>query len=325
MSYLLNSVKRSQFKLYQKLNLPKYPYGVAEILLATPSLLNIMNATQLILWAIKASIFLTVFALGLDAIPKDATYLFRNPGRLLRSLLSIYIIMPLVALVIVSAFNLHPAVEIALVVLSVSPIPPLLPKKELKAGGEESFTIGLLVAMAVLAIVFVPLAIHLFENAFQRSLQITPAAVAQLVLTSVLLPLAIGIAIRYWLPAFAERIVKPVSLIATVLLVVGILPVLFVALPTVVSLIGNGTILIIVVFTLIGLSAGHFLGGPDLRDRTVLALSTASRHPGVAVAIAHTNFPEEKLALAAILLYALVNAVVTIPYVKRQQADVVGI
>lgn len=283
-----------------------------------------MNPTQLILLALKASILLAVFALGLAASTKDATYLFRNPRQLVRALLPMYIIMPLVAGAIASAFDLYPAVKIALVVLSVSPIPPILPKKQLKAGGEESYTIGLLVAMSLLAIVFVPLALELLQRVFKSPAQIAPAAVAQLVLSTVLVPLALGIAVRYLLPAFAERSAKPVSMVASVLLLVGSLPILFAAQPAIASLIGSGTLVAIVVFTLIGLAVGHWLGGPDPNDRTVLALATTSRHPSVAAAIAHTNFPEQKLALAAILLYLLVSAAVTIPYLKsRKRTEVI--
>lgn len=283
-----------------------------------------MNPTQLILLALKVSILLAVFAIGLAASAKDATYLFRNPRQLVRALLPMYVIMPLAAGAIASAFDLYPAVKIALVALSVSPIPPILPKKQLKAGGEESYTIGLLVAMSLLAVVFVPLALELLQRAFKSPAQLAPAAVAQLVLSTVLVPLALGIAVRYLLPAFAERSAKPVSMVASVLLLVGSLPILFAAQPAIASLIGSGTIVIIVVFTLIGLVVGHWLGGPDPNDRTVLALATTSRHPGIAVAIAHTNFPEQKLALAAILLYLLVSALVTMPYLKsRKRAEAI--
>ncbi|RUR79200.1 bile acid:sodium symporter family protein [Chlorogloeopsis fritschii PCC 9212] len=282
-----------------------------------------MNLTQLILLALKVSIVLAVFALGLGARLKDITYLFRHPRQLVRSLLSMYIIMPLVVGAIVAAFNLYPAVEIALIALSLSPIPPILPKKQLKAGGEEDYTFGLLVAMSLLAIVFAPLMIKLLDRAFGRTDKIPPVVVAQIVLSTVLVWLAIGITVRYLLPAFAQRIAKPISVVASVLMLVSLLPILFTARSAIASLIGNGTIIVIVVFVLIGLAAGHLLGGPNPHHRTVLALSTATRHPGVAIAIAHTNFPEQKLALAAILLYLLISGVVTIPYLKSRKSTVV--
>jgi BASS family bile acid:Na+ symporter len=286
-----------------------------------------MDLATLIPLALKTSIVFIVFGLALNASLDDALYLFRRPRELFRSLLSMNVIMPLFAAAIAAIFGLHPAVKIALLVLAVSPVPPILPKKEIKAGGGSSYAFGLLVAAALLAIVLVPISVELMGRAFARTMHIAPATVAQLVLITVLIPLAAGIAVRHFAPAFAERIAKPVSLAAVVLLVVSVLPILFTAWPAITSLIGNGTILAIAAFVVVGLAAGHLLGGPDPEDRTVLALSTASRHPGVAMAIVSANFPGQKLMLAAVLLYLIVNAVVSLPYLnwrKRQHAAIAG-
>jgi hypothetical protein len=61
------------------------------------------------------------------------------------------------------------------------------------------------------------------------------------------------------------------------------------------------------------LAAGHLLGGPEPGGRTALALATAFRHPGIALAAAAANFPAENF-VAVILLYLLVSAVVGVPY-----------
>jgi bile acid:Na+ symporter, BASS family len=96
-----------------------------------------MNLSSLIPLVLKASIFLTVFALGLQATFADATFLFRRPGLLARGFISMSVMMPLLALLLVMTFRLEPEVKIALVALSVSPVPPVFPKKALKAGGEQ--------------------------------------------------------------------------------------------------------------------------------------------------------------------------------------------
>ena len=275
-----------------------------------------MALTTLIILALKTSIFLTVFGLSLQATMDAAFYLFRRPAELVRSLLSMYVVMPLFATALVAVFDLHPAVEIALITLAVSPVPPLLPKKGRKAGGPGDYVIGLLVAAALFAIVFVPLAVDLLGRVFGRPAQISVATIAQLVFTTVFLPLAAGIAVRHFAPAFADRIAKPISLVAAVLLPASALPVVFTAWPAITSLIGNGTIIAIAAFVIVGLATGHVLGGPAPEKRTVLAFSTASRHPGIALAIASANFPGQKLVLAAVLLYLIVNAVVSIPYMK---------
>jgi BASS family bile acid:Na+ symporter len=253
---------------------------------------------------------------------QDATYLFRRPGELIRAILAMNVLMPLFTLVLVTRFHLSPAVNIALVALSVSPIPPLLPKKLVKSGGKGSYAIGLLIAAAVLAIIFVPLTMEIIERVLNVPLQMTVSSLATLILITVLLPIGLGVAMHSFAPAVAERLTKPISLIAGIGLLACLVAILFAAAPIIWTLVGNGTVIALAAFVLIGLAIGHFLGGPAPENRAALAISTASRHPGIAIAIAQANFPGQKLAMAAVLLYLLVNAVVSIPYnvwIKRRQ------
>ena len=268
-----------------------------------------MSIATLIPLAIQLSLALMVFSIGLGATMGDVTYLFRRPKLLLRSLLSMNVVMPLFAVVLAKAFDLLPVVKVALVLLAVSPLPPIFPKKSLKAGGEFSYTIGLLVAATLIAIVFIPLAMELLQRAFDIPLQMGPGRVVALVLWNLLVPLAVGVAVRRLAPGFAERAAKPIGQVGGILLLVALIPILIRVWSPMMSLIGNGTIVAMLVFALVALATGHLLGGPIPQDRTVLALSTATRHPGIAIAIASANFPDQKLAPAAVLLYLLVSAI----------------
>src|SRR5262245_38334249 len=127
-----------------------------------------MDLAALVGLTVRISIVLIVFSLGLRATHEDALYLFRRPRHAVRSLLSMNVVMPLVAVAIAVAFDLGLAVEATLIALAVSPVPPILPKKELKAGGRASYAVGLLVAEALLAIVFVPLAVESLGWVFAR-------------------------------------------------------------------------------------------------------------------------------------------------------------
>jgi BASS family bile acid:Na+ symporter len=281
-----------------------------------------MNLQKLILIVLQVSVLLNVFAIGLRASVQEATYLFRRPGELVRALLAMNVLMPVFALVLISIFDLSPAVRIALVALAVSPIPPLLPTKIMKEGGTESYAIGLLIAVGSLAIIFVPLAMEVVELVRGVPLQMTMAAVAKVVFMTVLLPIGLGVAMHKLAPALSERIAKPIALISGIALLACMVAIWIAAAPAFWALIGNGTIIALAAFVLVGLAIGHFLGGPKPENRTSLAISTASRHPGIAVALAQANFPEQKLAMAAVLLYLLVNAVASIPYllwIKRRR------
>jgi bile acid:Na+ symporter, BASS family len=150
----------------------------------------------------------------------------------------------------------------------------------------------------------------------------SPDAVARVALLTLLLPLFLGVAVRQMVPDFARDVAKPLGFVATLLLLVSGVALLLKLAPAAVSLIGDGTLVAMIAFVLIGLTVGHFLGGPAAEDRSALALATASRHPGIAIAIAHVNFPGEPLVPAAVVLYMVVSSIVSTPYVKRSLRSV---
>src|SRR4029453_16753507 len=132
-----------------------------------------------------------------------------------------------------------------------------------------------------------------------------------------------GIAVRYMAHTSAERLARPIGLVASVLLVVSAVPILIGIARTVFSLTTSGAILSLGGFALAGLVIGHLLGGPEPDNRRGLALATASRHPAVALAIAHANFPAQTLAAAAVFLYLILSGILSAVYlswVKRQRA-----
>ena len=131
-----------------------------------------------------------------------------------------------------------------------------------------------------------------------------------------MVPLGLGMLVAHLAPRVADRIAKPAGLIATVLLVAAFLPVLVTMWRPMMSLIGDGTLAAFVAFADAALIAGDVLGGPRQDDRVVLALSSAARHPGVAMAIASANAADEKLVPAAVLLYLVVNGIVSVLYLK---------
>ncbi len=274
-----------------------------------------MSMQQYLGLALQASIMLMVLGLGLTATWQEATYLFRKPGLLLRSILAMSVLMPVVAVAIVRTFGFPLEVEAALVALSIAPVPPLLHKKQLKSGGRREYVVGLLVAMGLLAIVLVPLSVAIFDAVFSTSVLVSPLTVATVILKTVLVPLALGLLIHRWAPA-AEKAARPLIALAGVMLLLGALLLLYGMWPVTRTLLGNGVALMLAAVTVIALTIGHLLGGPRPEDRTTLAMATASRHPAVALAIASATQASKPSLLAVILLYLVIATLVTIPYQK---------
>jgi BASS family bile acid:Na+ symporter len=202
-------------------------------------------------------------------------------------------------------------------------VPPVLPSKQIKAGGGASFVLGLFVVSAVAAVLIVPAGVAGIGRLFGRELNVPFAVTGRVVAVSVLLPVIVGLLVARFAPAFAGRVGRPIAGFAGILLIAGLLPILWLAWPAMVAQMTNFTVVAIVAFVAIGLLAGHLLGGPEPDTRTALALATATRHPGVALAVLHAINPAEKDVMPVVLLYLIIGMIASAPYVawrKRTQA-----
>jgi bile acid:Na+ symporter, BASS family len=273
-----------------------------------------MTAAKLIGLGINVSMALMVFGVALTAAG-GARSLLRNPALLLRSLVAMYVVMPLFAVAIALNLELNRPLLVALMLLALSPVPPVLPSKQIKAGGSAEYVLGLLVVSALAAIVVVP-ADQLIGRVFGQDLSMPFAVTARVVGISVLGPVLAGLVVARASPALAARIAGPVSMASSVLLFALFVPVLVTAWDTLAAQLGNFTLAAIVLFIAIGLVIGHLLGGPDPQNRTALALATATRHPGVAIAVLHAVAPDNGSVAPVVFLYLLASIVASIPYVR---------
>ncbi|HYI95496.1 MAG TPA: hypothetical protein VEX68_18285 [Bryobacteraceae bacterium] len=277
-----------------------------------------MDLKQIVIFALQLSVLCTVFGFGLQTTTHDLSYLIRRPGLLARSLLAMFVIMPVVAVLLALLFDFRPIVERALIILAISPAPPLLPRKGVEAGDQEHYALGLIAVLALTAIVVMPLEILAIQVVAGRPLEMAFGAVVRVLVISILLPLAAGMAVRAFLPRLIGRIEKPIALIAKILLPLGLLVLLVVVGPGMWEVIGDGTLIAIITFIIVGFAVGHLLGGPDPDHSVVLALSTACRHPAIALSIAAANFPEERFG-AIILLCLIIGAIAGLPYMAWQR------
>jgi len=281
-----------------------------------------MSIQTLILLGANLSIFLTVATVGMGTAGADLVYVLGKPRQLARSLLAMNILGPVIAIAVCKTFPLHPAVKVALVTLSISPVNNLflhdiLP---LVAAGRAAYAYGLFFASTVLSVVLTPLAVEVIELIFGGHIHVNPLAVAQVVVGTVLLPLGIGLAIgrrwpgsRRWIPS-----IQKVSML--VLVACGVV-IIAAAWSVMASVVRRGTLTAVVVTALLGLAAGHLLGGPEEDGRTTLAYATVSRHPGVAIALA--SLTDQRLAPIGVLVAFLMSTLALVPYTlwrKRRRA-----
>jgi BASS family bile acid:Na+ symporter len=223
------------------------------------------------------------------------------------------VIMPLAAVWLVSSFDFRTPVKVALVALAISPLPPFLPGKRLKLTS-RGYIYGIVVAAAVCSVALVPATASLLSAHFHTQ-HVGAVKVFLVVALTVLAPLSIGLFIQRIRPTQAPKLAAILYKAGLGLLIVACIPVLVMEWPNIRSLLGDGTVVAASVLSGLGLLVGHLLGGPDPQNRTVLALATASRHPGVAlVAGISASIQAPRLVTAAVLLAFVVSMIVSAPY-----------
>jgi BASS family bile acid:Na+ symporter len=171
--------------------------------------------------------------------------------------------------------------------------------------------------LALLAIATVPLSVKVLEYIVGRPLNVPTGAIARMVLVAVFLPLLVGVAVRRLRPAVAERIAPVVTLAATILLTLAAVALFAGMWRAILGAIGGGAVAAMIVFVVLALAIGDLLGQPEREHSIVLALSAASHHPAIALAIASANLPNEQIA-GTILLYLVVNLVIGGLYIAWQ-------
>jgi predicted Na+-dependent transporter len=272
-----------------------------------------LSIPEIINGALSVSIFLGVLAVGMTVEPADLASLLRAPSRLIRSLLAMNILFPVVAVLICRLFSLHPAMIVALLTLAISPVGALFSQSMLAyvAPGNASYARGLFFASIVLSVILTPLAVEIIQAMIGGGVRVKPFTVGEITIGSVLMPLGIGLTITRLRPG-AKRWVPAIQKVSAIVLRICTVTRLALALSYLGVLFRQGTVAAIALITLIGLVIGHIFGGPDHDDRTVLALATVSRHPGVATAVARLTAQPQ--ATIGVLLAVAVSDLATKPY-----------
>jgi BASS family bile acid:Na+ symporter len=263
---------------------------------------------------VNAAIATLVFALGLNALPADAAFLWHQPGLLLRSLVAIDVVVPLAAILLVLAMRPGATAAIGVLAMAICPGAPFAPAKELKLGGRLPYVYSLLMTVALLTVVTIPLSLQALGWFFasDRELWVAPRQIAQIAVLMLALPLLAGMLLRKLAPGLAGRLARPLSLAANILVLLIVVPILIKAFPVILAL-DRMVFGLIALLTFVSLAGGHLLGGPRADDRTALAVASSVRHPGLAMLICKAQFPDEP-AVAVVLAYVLVAIVASIPY-----------
>jgi len=274
-----------------------------------------MTISSAILIAANVSLVMTMLCAGMGGIYGDRTYLNCRRGLLVRSLISVLVLQPAFAVWLCYAFTLPTGAKAALLGLAIAPMPPILTSGLMRVRGSRSFEVALAFVVAVAAIATVPASLWAFWWFLDVPPRISLIMVGELVGLNILLPVAVGIAGRRMSAETTARAVTLLTIGAAGILGLVLVALLLRSWQLIPSLARTGTFPAIVLMPVAGLGIGHLCGGPARKNRRVLAMATATRHPALAIALASMASPnDERLAGVVIALTVMAAVAAAIPY-----------
>lgn len=221
--------------------------------------------------------------------------------------------IPAAAWFLAETFGLRAGALVGLLLMGISPGAPLALRRSRDSGGDAEFALVLQVAVAVLAIVAVPVWIMILGAVYGREAGISLALLARQVFVAQILPLACGALLAHFAPEVARRVAGPMLRLSGLLLaVVALLILAHVWRPMIaIPLQGLGAS---VALALVGIGLAHLACGPDPARRTTSVIVCSLRNPGIAFLVASANgLPEGSKVM--IMAHALVTAVALAVYV----------
>ncbi|HPU16061.1 MAG TPA: hypothetical protein PK808_08240, partial [Polymorphobacter sp.] len=202
-----------------------------------------MDPITIVKLTIVASIFLIVVSIGMQTRPEDLLALKNNPRMATRAMLAMFVIVPLFVIFFTWALPLQPPIPAALIALSISPMPPILPNREAKTGADTGYVISLQVLAAVVSLVLAPMYALLAGAVFGRAASFDPVMIAKVLAMTIGAPLALGILILRYAPGVAQAAKVRLAQAGMVTLVAAVLVVLFKVGPGIAEAIGSGVVL----------------------------------------------------------------------------------
>jgi predicted Na+-dependent transporter len=254
----------------------------------------------------------SMLAMGMSLSTAQILQPLKNVRLVILALLANFVLVPLLAYAIILLVPLEQSLQIGLAVLATAAGAPFLPKLVQGAKGNLAFSVGLIVLLMVVTIIYVPIVLPLLLS----GVQVNPWDIAKSLIVLMLVPLTIGLLIKSHSPDSAahwQPVMNKISGLAIlILLVVG----LGLNISNILNLIGTGGILALLLFIIGSLAIGFLLGGRDPAIRSVMGLGTAMRNVSAAIVITAQNFSEGS-TMSFILVASILLLLLLLPVAKR--------
>jgi len=248
----------------------------------------------------------SMLAMGLGLTIAQIVAPLKNGRLVAAALLANFVLIPLLAFGLIKLFQLETGLATGLIIVSVVAGAPFLPKLAEAAKGDAPFSVGLMVLLMLVTIVYAPIVIPLAIPGATASVW----SIAQPLIFMMLLPLGIGLFVKARYEETAVSLQPTFSQASSISLIFMAVLMLIVNGEALIGALGTMAFVIAFLFTAIAFLISYFLGGKDAGSKAVIGLGTAQRNLGAAFAIALSNFADDLNVIAMITVVAVVGLLV---------------
>jgi BASS family bile acid:Na+ symporter len=231
----------------------------------------------------------------------------------LLALVANFLIAPALAYFLTLLVALDRPYAIGLLLLGGAAGAPFLPKLAELAGGDIAFSVGLMLLLVVGSVVFMPFVLPLMIP----GLAADPWPLLRPLLLTMLLPLAVGMAVKNRSERFSADLRPILAAVSNVSMIAAVILLIALNFSAMLGTFGSGAVVVSVAFVIVSLWIGYLLGGPSASTRSVLALGTGQRNIAAALVIATQNFPTEPGVVVMLLVSTFAGLVVLVLAARR--------
>jgi len=244
-----------------------------------------------------------MLSVGLQTTAGDLRSLLKSKGLLLRSLLANFVAVPIVGIVLVRTLPFKPEAAAALLLLACTPGGISALQFTTRIKGASLFA-GSSAFLLTFVAVFVSPALVALVLPGDISVAIPYGRALLFVVVFLLLPLVAGTLVSCRREPLAEKLLKPCAIISLVLFIVVLVLIMGLR-KEAMNAVGKEALLYMLIFIIISMAVGWFMGGPAQETRPVLATVTGMRHVALSILIALNAFPDQAVQAPLLAFSAL--------------------
>lgn len=251
----------------------------------------------------------SMLAMGLSLTIPQIVAPLKNLKLVILALLVNFVAVPLLVWAIQAVMGLDQDIYTGLLLMATAAGAPFLPKLAQAAKGNIAFSVGLMVMLMVVTIVYMPIVLPLLLS----GVEINPWDIAKSLIMAMLLPLGIGLFMKARWSGIATDLQPQMASASSLSILLMLVGAIILQWEEIVSLFGTGGIIAIVVFLMASLAIGYVAGGSDPATRSVMGLGTAQRNLSAALIVGATNFADSPDVLMTVIAAGLIGLVLLLP------------